>query len=532
MAENKQRRGSDRTLLNSPVSGCILKQSLAHGENEAESVFERTESEADQESERPKEIQRRQSLDLRHPDDEEQNAPENPPTPVGLFHSSLRPVWRQVIKKWLVTVVIIMCFILCILSLYWSVIFHAERNLSAITVAVVDFDSNIAPYDSGVALVGPVVEQLAREHALKRGSLGYVVHPPSQYNDDPLAVRQAVYDEHIWAAVIVNAEATTLLQRAVATGNQTYDPLGAGHFIVNSARDQKAYTEYIMPLLSQFQTSAASIFAEQWIPSILSNSSLSSTTYSRSPQALNPAIGFSTVDLRPFEPYQVTPAVTIGLIYLIIMAFFSFSFFLPVYTEFLIPRGHPSVHFWQLVLIRLFATTCTYCLMSLSYSLVSLAFQIPFSSNSSPHSETGTVIRHGAFGKGTFVVYWMLNWVGMYALGLASENVSMIIGQPWTAFWLIFWVITNVSTSFYTISLAPKFFRFGYVWPLYHIVKATRILLFDLHSRIGLNFGVLFAWCAINTVLYPFCCVFMRWKSDKDCARRVPRKTIKYLVDG
>ena len=50
---------------------------------------------------------------------------------------------------------------------------------------------------------------------------------------------------------------------------------------------------------------------------------------------------------------------------------------------------------------------------------------------------------------------------GMGALGLACENVAMIIGQPWTSMWLIFWVITNVSTSFYAIETAPAFFRWG-----------------------------------------------------------------------
>lgn len=98
--------------------------------------------------------------------------------------------------------------------------------------------------------------------------------------------------------------------------------------------------------------------------------------------------------------------------------------------------------------------------------------------------------------------------------------------------WLIFWVITNVSTSFYAIPLSPGFFQFGYAWPLYHIVSASRSILFDTHSRIGLNFGVLFAWCAVNTLFFPFCCVYMRWKTNKELARRVPRRTIKYLVDG
>lgn len=47
------------------------------------------------------------------------------------------------------------------------------------------------------------------------------------------------------------------------------------------------------------------------------------------------------------------------------------------------------------------------------------------------------------------------------------------------------------------------------------VVEVSRSTLVDLHSRIGLNFGVLFAWCAINTALFPFCCVFMKKMSEK-----------------
>ena len=55
----------------------------------------------------------------------------------------------------------------------------------------------------------------------------------------------------------------------------------------------------------------------------------------------------------------------------------------------------------------------------------------------------------------------MVNFIGMAALGLACENVAMVIGQPWTAMWLIFWVITNVSTSFYAEELSPGFYHWG-----------------------------------------------------------------------
>ena len=128
----------------------------------------------------------------------------------------------------------------------------------------------------------------------------------------------------------------------------------------------------------------------------------------------------------------------------------------------------------------------------------------------------------------------MLNWVGMTALGLASENVTMMIGQPWTALWLIFWVISNVSTSFYAIELAPRFFYWGWAWPLQQIVVASRTLIFNTHSRLGLNFGILFAWVAVNSAFFPFCCLFMRYKFNKEEVQRRKglRREIKYLVDG
>ena len=100
----------------------------------------------------------------------------------------------------------------------------------------------------------------------------------------------------------------------------------------------------------------------------------------------------------------------------------------------------------------------------------------------------------------------------------------MIIGQPWTAMWLIFWVITNVSTSFYAIELSPAFFYWGYAWPLHSIVEASRTVIFDLHSRLGLDFGILFAWCGVNTVVFPFACYFARWKQMREKKKEQQKK--------
>ncbi|KAK5079123.1 hypothetical protein LTR64_002456 [Lithohypha guttulata] len=462
---------------------------------------------------------------------QEEKGQSGPPPPVGFFDKRLHATRIDVAKKYVLTTIILMVFILCVLSLYWAVLFRVEENMSALTAIVVDFDGQSAPYQNVQPIVGPALTQAARQTRMPTGTIGWEVMNPARFNFDPIAVRQYIYDEHAWVAVIINNNATALLRAAVQTGNVSYDPLGAAQIVYVQARDETTYANYILPQVQQFQTMVTTMVGSQWTSQVLGDASLNPATYSTVPQALSPAIGFSTFNLRPFLPTTATPAVTIGLIYLIILAFFSFGFYLPIYSQFVIPKGHPPMHFWELMLWRLGMVILTYFFLSLAYSLVSLSFQIPFS-NTFPHNDVTVANIPNAYGKGTFVVYWMLNWTGMAALGLASENVTMLIGQPWTALWLIFWVITNVSTSFYAIPLEPGFFKWGYAWPLHNIVEASRTILFDTHSRIGLNFGVLFAWVGINIIVFFPAAVFFRWKNTKEQMKQVPRSNLQWLLDG
>ncbi|KAI1417952.1 MNNG and nitrosoguanidine resistance protein [Hypoxylon sp. FL1857] len=452
--------------------------------------------------------------DYEYPDNDESSRYEEPHRSAGFWDSRMDKIRKEVVTSWARTLVALMVFIIGVLSLYWAVLFHTDKNLHNLKVHIVDFDGQVAPYDSVTPLVGPAITSAVRRLVSSRAhTLGFTIVPPGRYDFDPIAVRQAVYDWHCWAAIIVNSNATYLLQQAVATGNSSYDPTGAVQFILLSARQETNYYNYIIPQLQAVATEFAAQFGPSWGANVMSNTSLSMDVVARAPAAVNPGVTPLTIDLRPFGPAPATPSVTIGLIYLIIVAFFSFGFFMPIHMKFVMPGGHPPLRFWQLIIWRLVATMTTYFFVSLIYSFVSLAFQIPFSKG--PASPTEPAFNPSAYGRASFVVYWMVNFVGMNSLGIACENVGMIIGQPWTAAWLIFWVITNVSTSFYSIDLAPGFFKWGYAWPLHHIVQASRQILFDLHSEIGLNFGVLFAWAAVNVSLFPLCCYFMRWNQER-----------------
>ncbi|KAK7192653.1 MNNG and nitrosoguanidine resistance protein [Paraphaeosphaeria sporulosa] len=454
--------------------------------------------------------------------DAEQGKPHSePPTPVGFWDSSLKHVRNRAFGKWIITTVFLMAFILAVLSIYWGVFFQVQHRLNHLIVYVVDFDG-LSPYNTNPPLVGPTITQMTQQ-MLTSGepTLGFSVRSPSEFNNDPIQVRQAIYNFDAWAAIIINPNATSLLYSAISTGNTSYDPLGACQLVYQDSRDDTNWYDFILPIISAYMTQAQSMVGTQWAQTALQNASDTETlrNIQAVPQAINPAIGFSEFNLRPFYPYTGIPAVSIGLIYLIIISFFSFSFYLPIHMQYLNPKGHPPLKFYQLIIWRWCATISAYVFLSLAYSFVSIAFQINFTRANPVQSETQvTDIAYGnppAYGNGTFPVYWMLNFFGMIALGLACENVAMIVGAPWMGCWLIFWVITNVSTAFYDIEIAPSFYRWGYAWPLHSVVEGSRQILFNLHPRIGLDFGILIAWGAANTAFFPVCCWFQRWKSKK-----------------
>lgn len=66
------------------------------------------------------------------------------------------------------------------------------------------------------------------------------------------------------------------------------------------------------------------------------------------------------------------------------------------------------LHYWQYIVWRLCATITAYFFISLAYSLVPLAFQVPFSQG--PASGTETAYNATAYGRGSFPVYWMVNF--------------------------------------------------------------------------------------------------------------------------
>lgn len=260
-------------------------------------------------------------------------------TSVGFFHPSLKHVRREAMAKWTLTTATLMFFILGILSIYWGALFKAEQNLSKLVIYVIDFDGQSAPYNTnGIQpFVGPTIVQLAQQKVNSgMPHLGYESLPAANFGYDPIGVRQAVYDNEAWAAIIINPNATAMLYSAVQNGNVSYDPMGACQLVYQDSRDDTAWFDFIYPEISPLMTEATSMVGRQWASMVMQNATNDDTlvrNLANVPQALSPAIGFSQYNLRPFYPFTAIPAVSIGLIYLIIVSFFSFSFYLPIHMK-------------------------------------------------------------------------------------------------------------------------------------------------------------------------------------------------------
>jgi hypothetical protein len=416
---------------------------------------------------------------------------------VGYFHHELHPIRHQVRKEWVKTTAILCLAILGCLSLFWGSLFTVNKHLGNLDVWIVDLDGGI---------IGQTVVKAAQQAQLSTSP--HISYRIKTSFDDATAVRLAVYEEKAFSAIVINRNASDELRNA----NASYNPFNAAQTIYVEARDQSTIDTYIVPALTQFEQSTVAAFAKVWIP----QADVSSLPV----QAISPAIAFQTVNLRRFGPTQVTPAVSVGLIYLIIIAFFSYSFFLPTHGHFIelvTPhRGdkftHRRVYYHHMVIWKWLSTFTAYFFMSLSYSLVSLCYQIPFSHQ--PYSHTETPPNHAnGYGRASFFIYWMTNFLGMNALGFACENVAMVVGNPFTALWLVFWVISNVCTAFYPLELASGVYRYGLFFPLYNVVKMTRVILFDTTKKhVGRYIGILVAWLCVNTLVFPFAARFLRWK--------------------
>lgn len=91
-----------------------------------------------------------------------------------------------------------------------------------------------------------------------------------------------------------------------------------------------------------------------------------------------------------------------------------------------------------------------------------------------------------------FMRYWMFNWLAALVFGIVFAVFTTNLGPLGNSALLVFlFLMLAGGTIQISLELSPRFYRYGYGLPFYHIINGGRHLLFGSHSRFALDVGVL-----------------------------------------
>ncbi|KAK0438647.1 hypothetical protein EV421DRAFT_956682 [Armillaria borealis] len=298
-------------------------------------------------------------------------------------------------------------------------------------------------------------------------------------------VADAVLDQRTWVAVVVHPNTTRLLQSAVLSMNSSYDGSTALTAYAVEARNENAFRILIRPVVEGTLNAVSLGIAKSFVkqvgssyPQIIANLSTAA------PQILAQPVGYTLNNLRPFDVPVASAMTYVGLIYVLVLAFFiNFS---AAARE--MSGLETSLTTWSLIFLRLASSFVSYFMLAFFYSLLCLAFQVDFSRT---------------LGRSGFVVFWMLNYVGMLAVGLSLEAMLTLLTARFVGFFVIFWIISNVSVCFMPLEVLPGIFRYGYAFPFYNVSGAVRTIIFGTKNQLGLQFGILLAWMGVSLITLP-----------------------------
>ncbi|KAF9036964.1 hypothetical protein BDZ89DRAFT_1061652 [Hymenopellis radicata] len=291
-------------------------------------------------------------------------------------------------------------------------------------------------------------------------------------NEDANEIATLVREENAWVAVVVNVNATRNLANPIAG----YDPTRAVTIYATEARNENAFRTLIRPITeatlssARVQNISAGAFSE---------------LVSVAPQVITEPLSYTLVNLAPFDIPVASAMTFVGLIYLLILSFFIIM----IGVNARLMSGLESLlSTASLIRLRMACTFIAFCFLSLFYSLLSVAFQVDFTRK---------------FGHSGFLVFWMVNYVGMLAVGLALEAMLSLMTQRFVPFFMIFFVVANVSVCFMPIDVLPRIFRYGYAMPFYNVSCVVRTVLFGTKNQVGLHFGILIAWVVVSMITLP-----------------------------
>ncbi|KAI0759545.1 hypothetical protein BD413DRAFT_273447 [Trametes elegans] len=362
------------------------------------------------------------------------------------------------------------------LPIYWGALVNSASLTGNLEAWFIDRDGG---------RVGQGMTLAVQKYSPTGPRLNWKFMKPIDVGDDDDVIRM-VLEEQVWVAVVVQANASTHLSAARVNGDQTYDPTTAIKVYYSQARQEIATGNYIVPLTTQMLQTTTSAYAtsvaQRVFAQIDSNGEPNSTALqmiANAPQTISPAISWTMVNLRPYQAPAAQAATLVGNIFLCI-----FAFMITMANSTARTIVSPHMSFLPYLALRLAVPLLAYLPLSLSYTLVNLAFKLPL----------GTKFGLGA----GFMVSWVYIYLGMAALGLSLEAMITILTPRFTPFFLFTLILYNVAPVVLPDELQSPIYSYGTGFPIWNLSQALRTIMFDTNSQLGKNIAVIVAWILLS----------------------------------
>ncbi|KAI0699407.1 hypothetical protein BC835DRAFT_1412597 [Cytidiella melzeri] len=315
--------------------------------------------------------------------------------------------------------------------------------------------------------------------------LGWVLVDPQDAGTDE-QIMDAIIQQQAWIAVVVEANATSRLVRARANGDATYDPTTAITVYYAQARQEVAVGNYVLPITQQLLSESVSAYAtgsaQRYFAQVTPGDTVNATAInllSQAPQTISPGISWRMVNLRPYTAPAAQAVTLVGNIFLVIFAFIMTMAHSAARTIIA-----PRLNLYDYLALRIMVPTIAYIPLSLNYTLVSVAFKLPFNGKYTP--------------TGGFFMMFLFVYLGMTALGLSLEAMITLLTPKFVPFFLFALIIFNISPTLLPPELLHTFYSYGAGFPIWNLSQAVRTIFFNTQNNLVQNAGVMIGWISLS----------------------------------
>ncbi|WVQ83351.1 hypothetical protein IAT38_005490 [Cryptococcus sp. DSM 104549] len=391
------------------------------------------------------------------------------------------------------TVVMWLC-----LPVYWGSLWKSNRYTDKLTVRVIDRDGGE---------IGSTISQFL----LSQTNLRYFTTPSADF-PDVASIEHDVVNEGVWASVVINSGASDALTSARQNGLASYNASSAIEVFYAQARQETAVNTYLLPYIQAALSSSVGQYNARSVAQYLqanANNATAMTLLAQAPSTISTPVWYTLTNLRPYNQPVATAITLVGLIYMLI-----FSFIMTMTNNAVREIIAPFLNTRSYIFYRIISPLCLYLPISFFFAMINLPFKIHFGA-------------HYTYAGG-FFLWWFTLFLGMGAVGGATEFLITVVGPKFVSFFLLPLIISNVSVVSLPHELQPWIYRYGVAMPFYNASRVVRTIIFNTKNDIAENIGILLAWCVFNAITISLA----TWLFRRNCVNEHNKEVAENEMDS